>query len=57
MASRPSAAESVGTPPGGDVGCRDRTAAGELALLAALLVFVAGLCLQPITESDLFFRL
>jgi hypothetical protein len=29
----------------------------EMVLLAALLVFVAGLCLQPVTESDLFFRL
>ncbi len=26
-------------------------------LLAALLLFVAGLCLQPMTESDLFFRI
>jgi tetratricopeptide (TPR) repeat protein len=26
-------------------------------LLASLLAFVAGLCLQPITETDLFFRL
>src|SRR6185295_4713466 len=30
---------------------------GELAVLAALLLFVAGLALQPIAESDLFFRL
>lgn len=29
----------------------------ERILLAALLLFVAGLCLQPMAESDLFFRL
>ena len=29
----------------------------EAVLLGALLVFVAGLCLQPLSESDLFFRL
>ena len=34
-----------------------RSDARELALLAALLVFVAGLCLRPMDESDLFFRL
>ncbi len=36
---------------------RGNTDGRELVLLAALLLFVAGLCLQPVTESDLFFRL
>lgn len=34
-----------------------RVNAVAVALVAALLAFVAGLCLQPVTESDLFFRL
>jgi hypothetical protein len=36
---------------------RSRWSAGELACLAALLIWVAGLCLAPISETDLFFRL
>lgn len=35
----------------------DATEVRELVLLGTLLVFIAGLCLQPISESDLFFRL
>ncbi len=34
-----------------------RWSPGELACLAALLTWVAGLCLAPISETDLFFRL
>lgn len=34
----------------------DDSSRAEAALVIALMIFVAGLCLQPVTESDLFFR-
>jgi hypothetical protein len=42
---------------GGHFAALAASPAHTLALVSALLVFVAGLCLQPVTESDLFFRL
>jgi len=36
---------------------RDPSRAVDAVCLGALLVFVAGLCLVPITETDIFFRL